>query len=376
MITRLKIQNYKSLRDVEIPLKPFTVFAGPNNAGKSNILDCLHFLQQLAVQGAQAVHSRGGFPYIVWSGAVAGAITIELGATIPMQGRERSLTYQVEIAGGLYLYSITKEHLLLEGKKILEFPDEQRMASVYNEEGVKIGGHGRGPQQPYFYDFRDPTYYPLVGEFGSFVMQWAFYNFVPSRMRMPNPARKELHLQREGENLSSVLHSYQSEYSQYFSEVESLLKTGLPEIQRLLTALTEQGQTYVSIEEEGFSFRIPVWAMSDGTLRLLGQLAVVSSPEPPPLACFEEPENCIHPHLLEQVVDVLKAASKKTQILMTTHSPYLLNFLRSPENLIVVEKAEGKTRCKPVKDEEGVKEALKTLGLGELWYSGSIGGTP
>lgn len=63
------------------------------------------------------------------------------------------------------------------------------------------------------------------------------------------------------------------------------------------------------------------------------------------------------------------------QVLVTTHSPDLLNFL-APENLSVVEKKEGKTRCREAKDTAGVKEALKTLGLGELWHSGHLGGVP
>jgi len=71
----------------------------------------------------------------------------------------------------------------------------------------------------------------------------------------------------------------------------------------------------------------------------------------------------------------LKSASRKIQVLVTTHSPELLNFLAC-EDLMIVEKENGKTHCREVKDVAGVKEALKTLGLGELWYSGHLGGVP
>lgn len=381
MLTRLRVQNYKSLRDVEIRLNPLTVFVGPNNAGKSNILDCLLFIRELAEHGAPAVHSRWGFPYIVWGGAITGAITIELDAALRDQsGIERNFEYAFEISGSHIQYAITKELLFLrigkERKKLLEFPDRDNIARVWDEEGSVRGGFGGGNAQLYVGQFSRSDLYPLVSDFGRFILTWAFYDLVPSRMKEPNPARKVLRLQPEGENLSAVLHSYQSEYSSSFGEVETLLKTGVPEVQRLLTALTEQGQTYVALEEKGMSFRVPAASMSDGTLRLLGYLAAMYAPEAPSLACFEEPENCIHPHLLEQVVDVLKSASKRTQVLMTTHSPYLLNCVRSPESLIVIEKVDGKTVCKAVKDQEGVKEALQVLGLGELWYSGNIGGVP
>jgi predicted ATPase len=96
---------------------------------------------------------------------------------------------------------------------------------------------------------------------------------------------------------------------------------------------------------------------------------------PPPLGCFEEPENYIHPHSLKLLAHVLKKASRRSQILLSTHSPYLLNFLE-PEDIIVVEKHEGATEVTRTADQGAIKEALQTLGLGEIWYAGSLGGTP
>ena len=121
------------------------------------------------------------------------------------------------------------------------------------------------------------------------------------------------------------MHSIQSEHAGKFSEIEGLLKRALPEVRHLFTALTKEGRTYVSWEEESMPLRVPVWAMSDGTLRLLGQLAGLFSPEPPALACYEEPENYVHPDLASLMADVFKNASEKNQVLISTHSPYFLN---------------------------------------------------
>ncbi len=194
-------------------------------------------------------------------------------------------------------------------------------------------------------------------------------------MRSPLPARKELRLQERGENLGPVLHSCHAEFPVSFREIEELLRQAVPEATALLTGLTEAGQTYVFIEEQGLKTRIPSWAMSDGTLRFLSHLAVLYSPSPPALACFEEPENYVHPYLLELLANVLKKASGRTQILLTTHSPYLLNYVE-PEDVLVVQKRHGETSVSRVEGDKGVKEALKTLGLGEMWYAGSLGGIP
>lgn len=263
-------------------------------------------------------------------------------------------------------------------------PDTHYEARVFHEDKMiqkpaLSMGLATLPQVPFLQHWRnylqDTKRHPTLSKFLSEISNWAFYNLVPSRMRMPLQVRKDLRLQSEGENLSSVLNSLQVEHASNFKQIQEILQTAVPELKELLTALTEQGQTYVNIEESGFSQRIPAWAMSDGTLRLLAYLAVICSPSPPPLACFEEPENYIHPHLLKLIAELLEGASKRTQILVTTHSPYLLDFFE-PEDLVIVEKKEGKTQTKRVADQAGVKEALKTLGLGELWYSRGLGGIP
>jgi len=382
MLTKLRVKNYKSLEDVTVPLRPLTVFVGPNNAGKSNILDCLLFLRELLELGAPSVHSRGGFQYLVWGGDLKRQIEIELEAKIPDSlGKEHEVTYRVEIAGGPELYSISRElcsaHLDGEERKLLEFPIEQGRVEVWDENRKKTTSWSSSEvgRRLCLSHCQDPASYPTLSALAEAMHNWAFYNFVPSRMEQPGPAKKDLRLQREGANISSVLHTFQSEWGEDFAEVEGLLKIAVPEMERLLTPLTEEGQTYLAMEERGFPLRIPSWAMSDGTLRFLGQLAALFSPDPPALACFEEPENCIHPGLLELLVDVLKSASRKIQVLVTTHSPDLLNYL-DPEDLMIVEKKDGKTQCREAKDVAGVKEALKTLGLGELWYSGHLGGVP
>jgi predicted ATPase len=83
----------------------------------------------------------------------------------------------------------------------------------------------------------------------------------------------------------------------------------------------------------------------------------------------------LHPAWLSLVADAIKSAAPETQVLSSTHSPYLLNFF-SPDNLIIVEKENGRTQFKPVKNKKGLRDALRVLGLGEIWYSGQLGGTP
>jgi predicted ATPase len=379
MITLLKVCNYKSLENVELPLGPLHVFVGPNNSGKSNLFDAFQFLRELSETGLQAVHSRGGFSQIIWGGDIKRAISFELHMVTGVEKIQKNkLIYSLEIGGNPRYPTVTKEKLAVVKEKserpLLIFPGENRSdVTVLDITGKHILSLGRSDHM--FEQFLDEERYGLLAVFAREMRSWSLYNFETSVMRRPNAVRQDFHLQQSGANFSSVLHAIQSEHKEKFSEIESLLKTALPEVRQLLTALTKDGQTYLSWEEASTSMRVPGWAMSDGSLRLLGQLAALFSPEPPALACYEEPENYLHPAWLSLVADAIKSAAPETQVLSSTHSPYLLDFF-SPENLVIVEKKNGRSQFMPVKNKKGLKDALRVLGLGEIWYSGQLGGTP
>jgi predicted ATPase len=398
-LTKLVVKNYKSLKDFKLDLKPLMVFIGPNNTGKSNIFDCFKFLSEaIKPNGLQSsIIQRGGFSNIVFNGEIAKTISIELHGSIQINREEKSYKYIIELKGDrLGNFYNNREIFALKGPiypspskvtggtkpifeelKLLEFPVENGMAVARDETGKQMGGFGAGNNIVYLSLFSDPLHYPVLGSFYNEVQNWAFFNFVPQLMRNPLPIQKELQLKFLGENVATVLHALQTEYPQRFKRIEDILKSVIPQFDELGTGLTAiPGQTYIKMKERDLNVDIPAWSMSDGLLRLLGLLISFYSPSPPPLACYEEPENFVHPRLLELIVDLLKNASEnKTQIMATTHSPYLVDLLQ-PEDLFIVEKKDGETKVKKAEDKKGIKEAIKTLGLGGLWYSGSLGGNP
>jgi len=383
MIGNLHVENFKSLEKLDLDISRMNVFVGPNNAGKSNIVDSLLFLRQLVTEGAPAVNSRGGFRSIVFDGQLNREILIRLKGEITVSRKEQTpFKYEMGISGGPNYFSITKEHFATltsadRETRLLEFQPKNGMCEFFDEEGSLITRMGTGTQQLYL---RQGSYIErlkgsVLSEFAQEIESWKFLNAVPSRMKGAMQARKELSLDKEGQNLAAVIHSLHSEYDDRFETLEDHIKKAVPEIKSLQTPLTEQGETYISIAETGLTTRIPSWAMSDGTLRLLGILTMTCSPVPTALFCLEEPENCIHPGLLEYVVDIIRSVSKKAQIIATTHSPYLVNFL-APEDLVITEKKDGRTECKRASETKDLKKALQKIGLGELWYSGAVGGVP
>lgn len=138
----------------------------------------------------------------------------------------------------------------------------------------------------------------------------------------------------------------------------------------------------IDIIDEAFSFELeekgyPISAvrLSDGTLRYIALLAILCDPTPPPLICIEEPEIGLHPDLIHTVADLLQDASRRTQLIITTHSDILVDALsKDADKILVCEKWEGKTEVKRLEPEE-LEVWLKEYSLGQLWRRGQLGGT-
>ena len=178
-----------------------------------------------------------------------------------------------------------------------------------------------------------------------------------------------------GDNLSTVLHTLFSDRAPAFEDIEEFLKGVVPTVERLLSPIEGQSLTYAAIREKGVPNEIGSRAMSYGTLFGLALGAALISPTPASLIAIEAPDTELHPYLMENVAEALLAASERSQVIITTHSPYLLNHLPA-ESVIVVEKENGMTQCRPIGSSKELKEVIEMLGAGSAWYSGHLGGVP
>jgi predicted ATPase len=223
---------------------------------------------------------------------------------------------------------------------------------------------------------RDPDQYPeityLARKFGSIRLyrEWSFGRYtvprLPQKADLPGDA-----LEPDASNLGLVLNRLR----------------GRPNAKRrLLTALqslydgiddfdirVEGGYVQVFFQEGGYT--IPATRLSDGSLRYLALLAILCHPDPPPLVCIEEPELGLHPDILPTLAELLKDASERCQLIVTTHSDVLVDSMSDqPDSVLITEKGENGTEIKRL-DAEKLKPWLEKYRLGELWTRGEIGGT-
>ena len=362
MIKKLKVKNYKSLKDVELELGKFNVLIGPNASGKSNLLDCLAFVSELTEDNVyKALEVRGGYERVVFGG---GKEKIEISFEFVLDTKASEFFISLSERG------VVEEKLSIEGEMIIEHhPGKVAIMLVSTPSGTEHVKREIGTWDSTIKE------HPEIRDY---LTAWRSYNFMTSQMRRKDPAKRNLILAKTGSNLAQVLLSLHNERPKIFARIEDILTQAIPQIDELLTPLTESSdlysETYVAVREKGFDSPFNYFQVSDGTLKLLAYITAIAIEEAN-VVCFEEPENFIHPRLFELLVEVLKKSDK--QILLSTHSPYLVDFVE-PEDVIIVEKKDKETVMSRIKDGAKLKARLAELGLalGEYWYGGGLGGNP
>jgi len=388
MIKQLRVQNYLSLREVTLDLGLRNVLVGPNMAGKSNIVDALRFLTHMASSGLMvAVNARGGFSEILWKGTEEGQISFFVKGEVRFDENENPRTYEYEISlvgsakTGTGTFSIEKETL-----KFCDKGGEYIIAEFRNGQGKGLHKDGsvafeaREPSNKSFLE------YSIPGWEGMFIKNsislWRFYRLIPFAMRNPNIVSEQFFLTEHGDNLSAWLLTLQTSHREEYRRLEQAIQDVLPDIREVLTPPTQMGTTYLTMQETHLKRPISLWRMSDGALQFIALLSLIFAPSElgAPLFCVEEPENHLHPRMLESLVELLQQrqqefGSEAAQVVVTTHSPHLVDMV-TLEDLVVVEKEKGATRCVRPGSKKHLRGLLEReeLGLGDLWYSGALGG--
>ena len=380
MLDRVHIKGYKSLCDVEVELSPLTLLFGPNAAGKSNFLDSLQLLSKLAT--SQTLNEAFDPPYrgkplesftlgemglkgsleqerLVFSieadlhlsdtvvNAVnrqiqemrrpSGSGSMESTGNNSARVRERSLRYRVEIemlprSGFLRM---TDEYLAALNSK--GEPTGKRRPFL-ERQGEKIHLRLEGQAHPTQYDrYLDrtilsmphyPPHYPHLTAARRELESWLFFYFEPrERMRAANPIKEVRHIGLMGEELAAYLNTLKALEPRQFEAVEKALHTVMPNVDGIEVDVSDIGEVELRLQENGVA--IPSRVLSEGTLRMLGLLALTGVANPPSLVGFEEPENGIHPRRIQLIAELLKTRSGigPTQYIVTTHSPILPDML-------------------------------------------------
>jgi len=225
---------------------------------------------------------------------------------------------------------------------------------------------------------RDPESYPEITKvakaFGRILTfrEWSFGRFAQLRRPQPTDLPTDI-LLPDLRNLGLVLNAI--EHSDHWTELNDLLRRFLPRFHHLSTRI-DGGHVQIYLHEDGLRMPIPATRLSDGTIRFIALLAILLRPESASLICIEEPELGLHPDAVSLLADVLVQASRRTQIIATTHSDALVSALSNEtESVLVCEVLSNATILTRL-DSEKLRYWLDKYRLGEIWRMGELGGNP
>jgi len=398
-LLELSVKNYKSLRDVTVRLGPLNVLVGPNGSGKSNLLDVIQFLGDSAREDlVPALERRQGFRRVYFRGRTKGALLIQVKAHVTSYAHKGAPDeYTLSLGAPVWFEDETTAlHAVLKRSENFSFKRFKGRGRRITISGVKaelIETYGEKEKTRDFALRKDslglstlPRLSPAQG--GNEVRKMAdlFSTFrvfdVDARVaRQPSAVSSSPKLQPDASNLAAFLH-YLSQEEELFEQLQEDARAIVPGLERIhLRKVGGAAEAVViELEESGLKGRTTLAEASFGTVRALALLAMLYDPNPPLLTCVEEIDHGFHPYVFDRLVERLRWASKRTQFLIATHSPSLVNRLRADE-LIVCERdpKTGASRIPAVDPEEvrAMEERAKgRLRLGELWFTGSLGGVP
>jgi predicted ATPase len=408
MFDYIKIEGFRSFKNVELEMPRLAVLIGPNGGGKSNLIDLLMLMAE-AGRGELAVgiNRRGGFHNIAYGFDPSQEVRAEFHFRelrsqisntlfVPEQ-RAFDIRYRVGLRGLGVNFRIWEEQVRVKpaDEPSFDYGGAAKMivnTMVNRNDRETVFRSSKGGEQQVeerksvldielaIFQVRDPDKYKEPWSVLQQLQGMAFYRDIgvgpESRVRQPSLVREGIQLHPDGTNLSSVLHEIQQKYPNDWNEILEVLKTSYPDFLNLtVPAGGGDGNVHLRWFEHPYEkLGLTANLLSDGTLKLLCLIAILKSPNPPPLICIDEPELGLHPDWIKLVAELLQDAAIRTQVIVATHSPHIVAKL-DPEQVIVTEKLEGETHLTQLKTHD-LENWLKDFSLAELWLSGEIGGRP
>jgi len=378
-IEELSVRNYRALRQLELKkLTPLTVFLGANGSGKSTIFDVFAFLSECFTVGLRkAWDRRGRFKELLSRGA-DGSIMIEL------KYREKPqtpiITYHLALAEGTRGPYVAEEWLQwrreTRGKpfRFLEFKEglgRVVTGEMPDEQDERIEERLDSPEMLAVNTLGQFAKHPRVSALRRFITGWYLSYLSADNTRTTPEAGPQERLSAGGDNLPNVIQYLKEQHPQHLVNILATLARRVPHLERVEAELLADGRLLLQIKDAPFERPILAKFASDGTLKMLAYLTVLYDPEPPQLIGIEEPENFLHPRLLPELAEECRRAAARTQLMVTTHSPFFVNGLR-PEELCVLYRDEtGYTQARRAADMQGIQEFMAHGALlGHLWMEG------
>jgi predicted ATPase len=324
MITSIRYVNFMAFKDATLKLSPLTVLLGPNSSGKTSALRAISCMSMQNVNAAALSRDLAALGYAPSSAA---------------EGPMLEIRMENDPVSTILLFS---SH-----PKPVAPADQARRQKLSSAR---------------------------------------LFSLSVDEIRKPVPLNKTLSLESSGLGLPAVLTTLQDEFPERFEDLNRDLHSWLPEFDRVLLDTPTQGQRALQLRTTLGRLKVPAAKLSAGTVLALALLTISHLPEPPIIVGIEEPDQGLHPRLMRLLRDVLLRLTmpssfgderQPVQVLITTHSPYLVDlFSDQLESLVMLKKEGLHSTFVHLNEMPNVEEIVDGASLGDAWFSGILGGVP
>ncbi|TAN49904.1 MAG: DUF2813 domain-containing protein [Methylococcaceae bacterium] len=388
-ITRLEVEGFRSLRKVSWEPGDLNVVIGPNGAGKSNLLRLLELIA-VSAQGrlGKYIQSLGGMNPLVWDGI---STSIKFAVTTKPEGGDLGPErYELELArlGSSSSYKIDNESVInsykfrqriernpfkflhRQGKSAVIFDENERSFAtaeefVSDEESLLSIASG-----PFVSNHFIP---PFQKQLAAIAVYHDLHVNKDALIRQPAIARWEKRVDPDGQNLISVLHTLYTEDRDFKRDINDAMQAAFgDDFEELVFPPAADQKIQLRVRWKSLRREQSAADLSDGTLRFLFLLTVLASPSPAPVIAIDEPETGLHPAMLPIIAEYAAEAATRSQIILTTHSPQLLDAFTAIKPTTTVAKWENGETTLQILQGATLDYWLDEYSLGDLFESGEL----
>ena len=353
MLESIRFSNFKMLRDATLPLGRFTLIVGPNGSGKSTAMVALRLVASSSLD----------FQRFLTHGLQSDDATIEI------EWHWSDLHWNEPPYDDVFM-------------QVRWNNKGNRSLDLRSSEEVRVAQFAYKVKDAREVQFANDVTNSLRNK----LAQSRVYSLDAHAIAAAVQLQPRMELQENGGHLAGVLDQLRDRDPERFEALNDELGRWLPEFDRILFETPSTGTKSFLLRTRQGRYAIQAQDLSQGTLLALAILTLAYLLEPPPIVCFEEPDRGMHPRLLRDIQDALYRLSypenfgetrPPVQVVATTHSPYFLDLFRDhPEEIVIAQKVGQEGQFERLSDRPDIDEILGDAPLGEVWYSGVLGGVP
>lgn len=362
MIERIIIENFKSIRKLDLELKPINILIGANGAGKSNFISFFKFANSVCFKGVSKFIGNNINSFLYFgrrkSKFLYGLIDLE---------NTDAVYFSVEPLFGSNSGQIKELGVY---RKSLDSQDKNysNWESIYKEFDKEISS---------FHTLEESLNKNIYEYLDKLIVHHFLDVTEDSRIKSPSNINDNRYLRENGENLAAFLYYLQEKHPKEFQNIENQISSVAPFFERFDLAPDRLHDTKVELRwlEKGSSDYFNAYDLSDGTLRFMALTTLLLQPDLPKTIIIDEPELGLHPFAVNKLAAMMKqAAAKGSQVIVSTQSVNLVdNF--EPEDVIAVDREDDQSVFRRLHSED-LTEWLEDYTLGDLWNKNVIGARP